>query len=162
DWLSFHGRLIVPAPPDFFYDQQLRKYCQYLSVQVGLSPRTVALHEQRTKPFLRWLLQKGKYLKRLSLANVEEYLKNLAECGLSDTTIYGFAHILKSFLRFSERRRWSPPRISWGIVGPRFVRYHNPHRGPNWRSVCALLEAVKGPSRLAKRTRAMCLLLAKY
>jgi integrase/recombinase XerD len=77
-------------------------------------------------------------------------------------TVAGTAHVLKSFLRFSELRRWSTQKISWGIVGPRFPRSNTFRRGPSWPSVCTLLGSMSGKTRVAKRTKAMCLLLAKF
>lgn len=162
EWLSFHGRLILPQPTHLPYESHRLTYCRYLSVQVGLASRTVDTHAHRLKFFFQWLIRRGKHLRSLALVDVEEYFSHCAALGWKDVTIAGTALVLKSFLRFSERRRWSPQKISWGVVGPRFSRLHTPGRGPSWHSVCTLLCSVGGASRLEKRTRAMCLLLAKF
>lgn len=162
EWLGFHGRLIYLHSRPVPYERHRVRYCDYLTVQVGLAPRTVATHKHRLKMFFRWLVKRGKYLRALKLRDVEEYFQHCADLGWKQITIAGASHVLKCFLRFSEKRRWSPQKISWGIVGPRFPRSNAVRRGPNWPSVCALLESMNGKTRLAKRTKAMCLLLAKF
>lgn len=162
EWLTFHGNLVLPQAKCTPYARHQQKYCEYLTVQVGLSPRTVQTHAHRLKLFFQWLSPRNTYLRTLGLTDLEEYFKHCATLGWKQITIAGTAHVLKSFLRFSERRRWSPPKISWGIVGPRFPRSHEPQKGPSWKGVCALLRSFRGGTRLAKRTKAMCLLLAKF
>ena len=162
EWLSFHGRLILPLPTRLPYERHLRTYCQYLSVQIGLACRTTETHADRLKLFFQWLVRRGKQLRSLALVDVEEYLAHCAALGWKGSTIAGTTHVLKSFFRFSECRRWSPQKISWGIVGPRFTRLPTPHKGPAWPDVCTLLSSVGGTSRPQKRAKAMCLLLAKF
>jgi site-specific recombinase XerD len=163
DWLSFHNKFVLPAIRPFVYDPKLKTYGRYLLVEVGLANRTVETHANRLKIFLRWLLTSRRtQLRNLTLPDVEEYLSRCASRGWRNTTIAGAAHVLKSFLRFSERRRWSTPRISWGIIGPRFSRYHTPTKGPDWPAVCALLNSFGDQVLLEKRAKAMCLLLAKF
>lgn len=162
EWLGFHGRLICLDARPIPYEKHRHRYCEYLAVQIGLAPRTVATHKHRLKIFFRWLINRGKYLRTLTLQDVEEYFQHCAKLGWKQVTVAGAAHVLKSFLRFTERRRWSPQKISWGIVGPRFPRSNTLRKGPSWPSVCALLGSMGGKTRLAKRTKAMCLLLAKF
>jgi site-specific recombinase XerD len=162
EWLSFHGRLIVPTTPELPHDRNLKIYSQHLSIQVGLAPRTTDTHVYRLKNFFKWLSGRNKRLRNLALVDIEEYLSDCASWGWKAITIAGVAHVLKCFLRFSERRRWSPQRISWGVVSPRFPRSNTLRRGPSWTAVCALLDALGVSSRLQKRTKAMCVLLAKF
>jgi integrase/recombinase XerD len=162
EWLSFHGRLILPPPVALPYERHVWTYCQYLSVQVGLACCTADTHSHRLNHFFQWLVRRGKHLRSLALVDVDGYLSHCATLGWKQSTIAGTAHVLKSFVRFSERRRWSPQKISWGIVGPRFTRFFTPHRGPAWPAVCTLLRSLGGTSRLQKRAKAMCLLLAKF
>src|SRR3974377_1016937 len=116
DWLVFHSRLILPMPDPLPYGHKIRKYREYLLIQAGLEPRTVDTHTRRLTHFFQWLTRRRKQLRWLTLLVLEEYFAHCGTLGWKQTTIAASSHVLKSFLRFSERRRWSPQKISWGII----------------------------------------------
>jgi integrase/recombinase XerD len=55
EWLCFHGRLICLHARPVPYEKHRHRYCEYLAVEIGLAPRTVATHKRRLKTFFQWL-----------------------------------------------------------------------------------------------------------
>src|SRR5262249_42317873 len=129
----------------------------------GLSPQTVAHRSRTIQQFLARVEEAGDRLQTLSIAQVDELLtKQVREQEYARATIRGWASVLRTFLRFAERRGWWREGLSAAVMAPRVYTHADLPLGPSWDDVKRLLAAAERGRPVAIRDRAVLMLLVVY
>jgi site-specific recombinase XerD len=102
-------------------------------------------------------------LKELSVARIDEAiaLKGSRD-GYTRRSLRHSAESLRSFLRYAERRGWSPPGLAVAIKTPRLYTDEALPSGPSWEDVQRLLADAEGDRPTDIRDYAILSLLAVY
>ena len=162
-WLTFLGRLQVPAPVPSVYAEHVAEFADYQVQERGLSPKTVAYDRRTIHEFLTQIEKAALQLKRLTVAQVDELLaKKVHDEGYARITIQRWASTLRRFFRFAEGRGWCRPGLAAAIMAPRVFTHEGLPIGPAWDDVKRLLAAAEGGRPVDIRDRAMLMLLAVY
>jgi integrase/recombinase XerD len=162
-WLTFLGRLQVPATVPPVYAEHVAEFADCLAQERGLSPRTVAYDCRTTHEFLAQIEKAGLHLKKLTVAQVDELLaKKVRDEGYARVTIQRWASTLRRFFRFAEGRGWCCPGLAAAIMAPRVFAHEGLPIGPSWEDVKRLLAAAEGDRLVDIRDRALLMLLAVY
>ena len=116
-WLRFDGRLQESDRPLCPHQQEIDAFCQYMDVERGLSPKTIASVRQSLRKFFQ--RTKKKQLTKPRITDVERYLIFLGKKGWTRGGIRGRAHHLRMFFRYGEQMGWTKGAIADAIRGPR-------------------------------------------
>ncbi len=162
-WLTFLGRLHVPAAVPSRYAEHIAEFADYLVQERGLSPKTVAYDRRTIQEFLAPMEKVAHPLTELTVAQVDELLaKKVRDEGYARTTIQRWASALRRFLRFAERRGWCRQGLAAAIMAPRAFTREGLPIGPAWEDVKRLLAVTEGDRPVDIRDRALLMLLAVY
>jgi site-specific recombinase XerD len=162
-WLTFLGRLQVPAPVPSAYAEHVAEFAAYLVQERGLSPKTVAYDCRTTHEFLAQIEKAALQLKKLTVPQVDELLaKKVRDEGYARITIQRWASTLRRFFRFAEGRGWCRQGLAAAIMAPRVFTHEGLPIGPAWDDVKRLLAATEGDRPVDIRDRALLMLLAVY
>ena len=160
-WCLFMGWLREPEAKPFSIPL-VRKWANILRSQAGLSERTVYGYCWWVTEFLRWLDSKGVLLSRVSIANVDAFIKHLAARGMVRVSLYDATATLRRFFRDAHPEGWCRRDLAPLILTPHLFRFENVPSGPSWPDVKRLIAATEGGGTNDLRNRAMLLLLAVY
>jgi site-specific recombinase XerD len=162
-WLTFLGRLQPPTTAQPPYAEHLAQFADHQLRERGLSPQTVAHRSRTIQQFLARVEESGDRLQTLSIAQVDELLtKQVREQEYARATIRGWASVLRTFLRFAERRGWCREGLSAAVMAPRVYTHADLPLGPSWDDVKRLLAAAERGRPVDIRDRAVLMLLAVY
>ncbi len=162
-WLTFLGRLQLPAAVQRPYAKHVAQFSDYQLRERGLSPRTVAYSSRTIHEFLSQIEEAGLRLKTLNVAHVDELLaKKVREGKYAPRTIQTWVSALRPFFRFAEGRGWCRQGLAAAIMAPRIFRHGGLPVGPSWDDVKRLLAAAEGERPVNIRDRALLMLLAVY
>jgi site-specific recombinase XerD len=162
-WLTFLGRLQVPAPVPSVYAEHVAEFADYLAQERGLSPKTVAYDRRTIHEFLAPIEKAALPLKQLTVAQVDELLaQKVRDEGYARMTIQRWASTLRRFFRFAEGRGWCRQGLAAAIMAPRVFVQEGLPIGPAWDDVKRLLAATEGDRPVDIRDRALLMLLAVY
>lgn len=160
-WLRFLGVLKLPDRPTGCFDAQMAEFQGALEMR-RLASSTIDTYICQIENFLRWLSERRSVLSLVSVFDVDDFLAAKRDAHAHLLTISGHCIALRAFFRFAEERKWCPPGIWRGIVGPRLPMYTEPPEGPSWTDVRRLLRSAQGDTTKDLRARALLLLLAIY
>jgi site-specific recombinase XerD len=162
-WLTFLGRLHVPATVPSVYAEHVAEFADYLLQERGLSPKTVAYDRRTIHEFLAQIEKATLQLKVLTVVQVDELLaKKVRDEGYARITIQRWASTLRRFFRFAEGRGWCRQGLAAAIMAPRVFTHEGLPIGPAWDDVKRLLAAAEGDRPVDIRDRALLMLLAVY
>ena len=127
---------------------------EHRSLQLAYDAFMVAQEAARHSPLtLKWYAQRlGRFLEFLKAHKVTDpgsitpthcrsFIVELARRGLKDTTIHGYAQVIKTFCRFLEREDFAPANAMAHVTMPKVAKRIMPAFTPS--DVKALLEACK-------------------
>lgn len=159
NWLQFHGSVIPEIAEPKPYGETLSEYRSFVNFTV--SPCTAARYSRCADRFLTSTQKFQPTLSRLSTVDIDRFIESRRSIGYRPSSLANVCASLRHFLRFTESRGWTPPKLSRMIKSPRVRRYDQQDRGPRWRDVRRLLAA--GDNGEADvRARAMMFLCAIY
>ena len=162
-WLTFLGRLQVPAVVEPLYATHVTAFADYLVQECGLSPQTVAYDSWVTHKFLAQIEAADLRLEKLTVVQVDELLiRKVQNEGYARSTIQRLASTLRRFFRFAEGRGWCRQGLAATIMAPRVFTHEGLPTGPAWEDVKRLLAAAEGDRPVDIRDRALLMLLAVY
>lgn len=142
-------------PPDG--DSRLDEYARYLSLERGLSPRTVASYRSDLGAFFAWAAERKLDARAAAREDLDEFLWSEKQRGLKPASLFRKIEALKSFFAYEtleDRRAESPAET---LRSPRL-----PARLPKYLTkdeASRLLSAPEGMEYEAVRDRAMLELL---
>ena len=161
-WLRFANRLTPPPSKPQPNEPLVLAYAQYLDRERGFSPRTIATYSWCARRFLRRLASRGRVIRELRTADVEEALSWAAAHGFSRRSLHFYVQALRAFLRYAEQRNWCPAGIATVIEAPRLYREETLPSGPPWTDVSRLIASTDTNRPKDIRDRAILLLLTIY
>lgn len=159
NWLQFHESVIPNIDAPRPYGETLSEYLSF--VNFTLSPRTAERYFRWANLFLKSAQEFQPILSRLSTVDIDRFIQSKRSLGNKPSSLANICVCLRHFLRFTENRGWTPPKLSRTIKSPRTRRYDPQNKGPLWRDVRRLL-AAGNDGDADVRARAMMFLCAIY
>ena len=164
-WLSFAGRLEVPAVALHPHTAAVAQFEDYMRRERGWSEATIRYRLGRVEDLLRRFCRGHRALADLSLATID--------CALgarnsrngrprARVTIRNHVDALRAFLRFAADRGWCQPGLTAAITAPRVYKTVALPAGPSPEELRRLLATTMGDRPVAVRDRALLLTLSVY
>ena len=160
-WCTYMGCLKKPVAKPFSLPL-VRKWADLLRSEGGLSERTIYGYCWWATEFLHWLEHQGLSLPRVTVANVDDFIKHLATRSMVRVSLLDAVATRRRFFRDAHQEEWCKRDLAPLILTPHLFRYENVPSGPSWPDVKRLVAATEGDSIKDLRNRAMLLLLAVY
>lgn len=160
-WCLFMGWLKKPEAKPFSIPL-VKAWASHLRSEAGLSERTIYGYCWWVTEFLRWLERQGVSLSRVTIAQVDKFLKHLATRGMVRISLFDATTTMRRFFRDAHPKGWCRRDLAPLILTPHIFRYENVPSGPSWVDVKRLIAATEGGGTNELRNRAMLLLLAVY
>ena len=160
-WLKFLDRIKINVSP---LHSQITEFINYMQNEKGLSKSTIIQRKHHLKIFFSQNKEDlGQFLAHLTPRHIDELLIQISQKGIyNHCSIQSFSSSLRTFLDYSESRRWCPSGIADSIKTPRVYNHQTLPLGPSWETVQCLLKTTKGNRSVDIRDRAVLLLLAVY
>jgi integrase/recombinase XerD len=160
-FLRFHGCFIDPPKPSQPFPYQLEKFVFFITKEKALSAETVRGYRWHVMQFLKWLSQQSKRFPSLTVNDIDDYLLYRSE-KWRPFMVRTTANALRVFLRYANKRRWSPNISPEAIEGPRIYGHRSAPAGPSWFDVWRLLRYEKRDRPGSIRVQVLLLLFALY
>jgi integrase/recombinase XerD len=158
--LRLLGRL-RESRPEAAYAARLGDFLEFQRHERCLSPSTLHHYEMCVGEFLNWIGRQRKPLEEVSLEDISEYFRALAQRKLKRTSIALHVAKLRNFFRYAESKHWCRAGLA-ALDAPRIYRLESLPRGPAWSDVQRLLAACADNTPSEIRDHAMLLIIAVY
>lgn len=163
EWMRFQRLLVIPTPPDHWYDALLREYVCELRSTRRLAPRTLQERYCDTaRRFLFWASDEHCDLSSITLQDVDDYIEAKLISGQKLCTVKSECQSLSMFFRFAESRGCCERGFAQGIRNPVLVRSGFAPAGPSWKDVRRLIKSCNGESKSDRCAKAILLLCSVY
>lgn len=162
-WLRFLGRLHEPpvTPPP--YAPFVDAFSEYLRLERGLSPWTIAQQCWTAGDFLSRLHATKTSLPEVTITAIDDIMMaKIADAQYARVTVRTYASSLRSFFRYAEMRGWCRCGLAESIKAGRVFPQERLPAGPAWDDVQRLLATTEDEHPTNVRDRAILLLLAIY
>lgn len=161
-WMHFQHLLVVPTPPNHWYNTVLREFIRELRSVRRLAPRTVQEHYgDNARRFLEWVSTRHRDVSSITLHDLDDYVKEKLIAGCKRYTARCQCQALSVFFRFAESRSWCEPGFAQRIQAPAFRRSDLGPTGPSWKDVRRLINSCTD-SKTDCRAKAILLLCSVY
>jgi site-specific recombinase XerD len=162
-WLHCIGALTAAAEAPFRFASELTAFSEYMRVERGLSPVTIATREERMRWFLASLPFQVQSLGEVTLGDIDAFLQSQARRGWSRRSLHALGSSLRCFFRYAAHRAWCGSDLAVGIDLPRLYALEDIPRAPTMNEVDRVLEATgSGDDPVKIRDHAILLLLIHY
>jgi site-specific recombinase XerD len=139
-WLRSKGALTPEAQRPLKFAGELRAFTEYMRVEQGLSPTTIAGRDEQIRWFCASLPSQVRSLDAVTLAHVDAFLRAQAQCGWSRRSLHTLGGSLRSFFRYAASQRWCRSDLASGIELPRLYALEHVPRAPSVEEVGRLLK----------------------
>jgi integrase/recombinase XerD len=139
----------------------LVEYRQFRKAHCGVSDWTLRRDTDTAGTFLGLLRSRRKPVERISLNDVDVFVRNTA-VKVSTSTVADTCSSLRSFLRFLHATGRLTSDLASGVMRPRFRVSQRPPRTLPWGNVQRILRSIEKKRPPGKRDFAILLLLATY
>jgi len=119
DWLGSIGALLPDDDPPSRFAREVAAFAEYMRVERGLSPATIATREERICRFFSSLPPRVRALDDVTIRQIDAYLEGEARRGWSRSSLHGLGSSLRSFFRYAAQQGWCAVSIALGIDLPR-------------------------------------------
>jgi integrase/recombinase XerD len=162
-WLSFLGRLRLPAETPRPYAHLIDEFCDHLMQDRGLAPSTVRIHRWHIGQFLERFWQNNRPFSEMCIRDIDAAIarKGEQDC-YSRVSIAHYVGVLRVFFRYAEQRGWCSRGLAAAIMCPRVYADEGLPKGPSWEDVQRLLASTEGDHPKSIRDRAIIMLLVVY
>jgi Phage integrase, N-terminal SAM-like domain len=109
NWLRAIGALLPDDVQPPWFAQQLGAFMQYMRVERGLSPVTIATREERMLWFFASLPSQIRSLGDVTIGQIDTYLEGAACRGWSRSSLHALGSSLRSFFRSLHSRAGAVP-----------------------------------------------------
>ena len=140
-WLRSIGALTEAAEVPLRFASELTAFSEYMRVERGLSPVTIATQEWRMHRFVTVLPTRIQSLDGVSLDDIDAFLQSEAQRGWSRSSLHALGSSLRCFFRYAAYRGWCRSDLAEGIDLPRLYALEDIPRAPTANEVGRLLEA---------------------
>ena len=163
DWLRRVGALPPEADRPCRFARELTAFSEYMRVERGLSPVTIATREERMRSFIASLPSRVGSLADVTIGQIDEFLEGEAQRGWSRTSLHALGSSLRSFFRYAAQKGWCAASLPLGIDLPRRYALSDVPMAPTSAEVNRLLEATAaGNDPVTIRNHAVLSLLIQY
>ena len=139
-WLLSIGALTPEAQRPLKFAGELRAFTEYMRVEQGLSPTTIAGRDEQIRWFCASLPSQVRSLDAVTLAHVDAFLRAQAQRGWSRRSLHTLGGSLRSFFRYAASQRWCRSDLASGIELPRLYALEHVPRAPSVEEVGRLLK----------------------
>jgi site-specific recombinase XerD len=119
---------------------ELRAFTEYMRVEQGLSPTTIAGRDEQLRWFCASLPSRIRSLSAVTVAYVDSFLAAQARRGWSRRSLRTLGGSVRSFLRYATSQGWCRSDLPQGIELPRLYALEDVPRAPSMEEVGKLLE----------------------
>lgn len=162
-WLTFLGRLQPTCVPPKPHEEKIAEFADFMLLERGLSPATIALRCYTVRQFLDQLGDGGRSLTDVTVSEIDSVLAaRVNEGHYVRGSVQTCASSLRSFFRFAETRNWCKEGIAAAIMAPRVFQQESLPSAPLWSEVQKLLVSMDTGTRSSIRDRAILMMLAIY
>jgi site-specific recombinase XerD len=163
DWLRSIGALAVEPEPPRRFARELDAFTEYMRIDRGLSPVTIATCNERMRWFFTSLPSRTRSLADISIDQVDVYLDGAARGGWSRRSLHALGGSLRSFFRYAAQQGWCGSGIAVGIDLPRLYALADVPKAPAIDDVWRLLDTTAtGSDPVTIRDHAILSLLIHY
>ena len=163
DWLRCIGAMTPEAARSPRFARELDAFTQYMRVERGLSPVTIATREERMRWFFAALPSRVRSLGDVTIDQIDAFLEDEARRGWSRSSLHALGSSLRSFFRYAVQRGWCSPSLALGIDLPRLYALEDVPKAPTIDEVSRLLDATENSNDFAAiRDHAVLSLLIHY
>jgi len=139
----------------------LAEYCQFRRCHRGVAEGTLQRDAEDVRTFLSLLRKRGKPVGRVTVADLDAFVREQAE-HVSRRTVARGCTALRSFLRFLRSTGRLRRDLSACVIAPRVRMAERPPRALPWVDVRRILQSIPQAEPPGKRDFAMLLMLALY
>jgi site-specific recombinase XerD len=139
-WLRSLGALIPEAERPLKFATELRAFTQYMRVEQGLSPTTIASRDEQLRWFFASLPFRVRSLRMVTIAHVDAFLEDYARRGWSRRSLCKLGGNLRSFFRYAAGQGWCRSDLVQTIELPRLYALEDVPRAPSVEETGQLLE----------------------
>jgi|SRR6266446_5668732 site-specific recombinase XerD len=163
DWLRSIGALLSDDVQPPWFARELGAFTEYMRVERGLSPVTIATREERMRWFFASLPSRVRSLGDVTIGQIDTYLEGEARRGWSRGSLHALGSSLRSFFRYAAQQGWCSSSVALGIDLPRLYALGDVPKAPTIDEVNKLLEASSAGNDLVTiRDHAILSLLIHY
>jgi site-specific recombinase XerD len=163
DWLRSIGALLPDDVQPPWFARELGAFTEYMRVERGLSPVTIATREERMLWFFASLPSRVRSLGDVTIGQIDTYLEGEARRGWSRGSLHALGSSLRSFFRYAAQQGWCSSSVALGIDLPRLYALGDVPKAPTIEEVNKLLEASSAGNDLVTiRDHAILSLLIHY
>ena len=138
-WFGFLGRLTPEAQSSGLFDAQVEAFEHFMREERELSEVTILSRCQRAGHFLRSLSSRIRFVRQITVADIDRYLIRQSGRGWSRRSLAVLAANLRSFFRYAEGQHWCKAGLAAAIASPRIDADEGLPRGPDWEEVQRLI-----------------------
>jgi site-specific recombinase XerD len=163
DWLRSIGALLPDDVQPPWFARELGAFTEYMRVERGLSPVTIATREERMRWFFASLPSRVRSIGDVTIGQIDTYLEGEARRGWSRGSLHALGSSLRSFFRYAAQQGWCSSSVALGIDLPRLYALGDVPKAPTIDEVNKLLEASSAGNDLVTiRDHAILSLLIHY
>lgn len=163
DWLRGIGALRSETGRPLRFARELGAFTQYMRVERGLSPVTIATREERMRWFFASLPSRVRSLGDVTIGQIDAFLEGEAQRGWSRSSMHALGSSLRSFFRYAAQQGWCGASLALGIDLPCLYALGDVPKAPTTDEVSQLLEATAmGNDPVMIRDHAILSLLIHY
>ena len=163
DWLRSMGALLPEAGRPLRVARELSAFTEYMRVERGLSPVTIATREERMRWFFASLPSRVRSLGEVTVGHIDAFLEAEAHHGWSRSSLHALGSSLRSFFRYAAQQGWCRSSLALSIDLPRLYGLEDVPKAPTMYEVNHLLEATaSGNDPVNIRDHAILSLLIHY
>jgi site-specific recombinase XerD len=119
---------------------ELHAFTEYMRVEQGLSPTTIAGRDERMRWFCASLPSRVRSLGAVTLAHIDAFLEAQARRGWSRRSLHTLGSSLRSFFRYAACQGWCRSDLATAIELPRLYALEDVPRAPSVEEIGRLLE----------------------
>ena len=116
DWLRSIGALLPDDVQPPWFARELGAFTEYMRVERGLSPVTIATREERMLWFFASLPSRVRSLGDVTSGQIDTYLEGEARGGWSRNSLHALGSSLRSFFRYAAQQGWCSSSVALGDV----------------------------------------------
>lgn len=157
------GALLPEADQPHRFARELDVFTEYMRVERGLSPVTIATRQERLRLFFASLPSRVRSIDAVTIDQIDAYLEGEARRGWSRSSLRALGGSLRSFFRYAAHRGWCDATIVLGIDLPRLYGLEDVPKAPTIDEVNRLLSVTAtGNDPVTIRDHAVLSLLVHY
>ena len=141
-WLRSMGALITEPEPPQRFAPELFAFGEYMRVEQGLSPATIASRDEAIRWFCGSLPPGLRSLGSITIAHIDAFLETKACHGWSRRSLYALGNRLRTFFCYAACQGWCRSDLAPSIALPHLYALEDVPRAPSTEQIDRLLEGI--------------------